>query len=437
LSTIATSRLRRSYVAAPDDRAGRWLLPALVFAAMAFNLVLCFANTRFLTVGNLHVIACEALIISIAFLASHRSLQPSHVLLLSGTMMFALALASIRVAFGLEASINIKIVRDLMIPIVFFLLGRQAKDAKSADFVVRVAAAVVLVLALFEYFFVEAFTQSFNVAKYYIARGTMEAREALQSADLFISGMRPAGHEGGRNLLPFLGDHRVSSLFLEPVSMGNFGIIVFLWGLVRSKFEHRLYVGLMTAGLVFIVLADSRFGAYFCLMSLVIVLLPASLATIAVGMLPLAALAVLLIVPFVVTGSYDPQHRYVDNGFMGRLMLSGQILGEFDALNWLGLEPLPRAAYDSGYSYILEGIGVIGVAAAWYLFMSLQGRSRQFQAFRNVAAMYYAVILCISNSPFTIKTASLLWFLIGVLAHEPERDRPAAAGAAARNRRRA
>jgi putative polymerase len=53
--------------------------------------------------------------------------------------------------------------------------------------------------------------------------------------------------------------------------------------------------------------------------------------------------------------------------------------------------------------------------------MTLRGRSAQFYAFRNVAAMYYAVILCISNSPFTIKTAALLWFLLGVLAHEPER----------------
>src|SRR5690606_9511460 len=162
------------------------------------------------------------------------------------------------------------------------------------------AAGIVLALALIEYFFVEAFTEYFNVASYYISRGTMEAREAMQSGDLFISGVRPAGIQGGRNLLPFLGDHRVSSVFLEPVSMGNFGIIVFFWGLVQSKFGGQLHLGLMARGLVFVIFADSRFGAYFCLMSVAFVFTPPRVAAAAIAILPLGVLAVLLFVPYLV-----------------------------------------------------------------------------------------------------------------------------------------
>jgi putative polymerase len=55
--------------------------------------------------------------------------------------------------------------------------------------------------------------------------------------------MRPEGFNGGRNLLPFLGNHRVSSIFLEPASAGNFGIIVFMWALVRSLMERRIFWG--------------------------------------------------------------------------------------------------------------------------------------------------------------------------------------------------
>ena len=65
-----------------------------------------------------------------------------------------------------------------------------------------------------------------------------------------------------------------------------------------------------------------------------------------------------------------------------------------------------------------------------YVFLSIPGPDRQFYTFRNLAAMYYGVMLCVSNSSFTIKTASLLWFLIGVLSHSrserPVGTRPAA-----------
>ncbi|HET9904362.1 MAG TPA: hypothetical protein VFQ27_11750 [Xanthobacteraceae bacterium] len=409
--------------AAPRPQRADWLPPSLVLAAMGFNLILCFLNGRFLPVSNLHVMAGEALILATALLAAYGTMRQEHLLLLSGTVVFALGLASLRVALGTEPSLNIKIVRDLAIPIVFFLVGLRVADIGRADRLVTLVAGLVLALALFEYFAVDVFTDYFNVARYYVARGTMDAQEALKAGDLFISGVRPAGAQGGRNLLPFLGDHRVSSVFLEPVSMGNFGLIVFTWGLVRSKFEGKLFLGVMGAGLACVVLSDSRFGAYFCLMSLVVVLLPAALARLAVALAPLAAIGVLLAVPYVVTGSYDPQHRYVDNGFVGRLVLSGQILAEFDWRNWLGLAPLPLSTFDSGYAYVLEGIGAVGVAAGWLVFQSLRGASTQFDTFRNVAAMYYAVLLSVSNSPFTIKTASLLWFLLGVLSRDPGRPK--------------
>jgi putative polymerase len=157
-------------------------------------------------------------------------------------------------------------------------------------------------------------------------------------------------------------------------------------------------------------------------------MLPQIYSTIGAGILPLAALALLAFIPFILTGSYDPQHRYIDNGFLGRLVLSGQILSEFDVWNWLGFKPPRMQAFDSGYAYIISGIGVIGLAIFWYVFLSIPGPDRQFYTFRNLAAMYYGVMLCVSNSSFTIKTASLLWFLIGVLSHsrseQPVAPRP-------------
>ena len=85
-----------------------------------------------------------------------------------------------------------------------------------------VATGIILVFALFEYFYLDAYLKVFSVTEYYVARGTLDALDpSLQWAHgLMLSGMRPP--EQGRELLPFLGDHRVSSLFLEPIGLGQF-----------------------------------------------------------------------------------------------------------------------------------------------------------------------------------------------------------------------
>jgi putative polymerase len=420
MTTIATARGRNPNLSWADlnDSISPWMPLALILAAMSFQMALCWANTNVTAVGNLHVIVAEAIVITVAFAVSYRLVSHTHVFLLGGLALYALALGSIRFVFGMDDSLDIKVVRDLIIPVVFFLLGMRGNDAKNADFVVRVSVSIVLIFALFEYFWVDEFTRFFNVAQYYMARGSMEARQALQSGELFVSGVRPAGIEGGRNLLPFLGDHRVSSVFLEPISAGNFGMIVVLWALVRSKFENKIYFGLLLAGLSVIVLADSRFGAIFCALCLVAVMLPQSYVTIGIATVAPLALICLIVLPGLVTGSYDPQHRYVDNGFVGRMVLASQILDELDVWGWLGLKPTRQPAFDSGYAYVISGIGVIGAAVLWYVVLSIRGSSRQFQMLRNLGVLYYGVILCISNSPFTIKTAALLWFLLGTLWHQ-------------------
>ena len=60
---------------------------------------------------------------------------------------------------------------------------------------------------------------------------------------------------------------------------------------------------------------------------------------------------------------------------------------------------------DAGYAYVLSNAGIIGFAALWILFMSLEGSNRYFYAFRNVIAVYLAALFCISASQFTISSA--------------------------------
>lgn len=388
-----------------------WLQPQTlaVCIAMLFNAGLCFVNTMAGGVGNSAVIGCEIVIIFAVLIYVFPTITYPRFLVIGVAILFLMALAVARAL--LSGGVDIKPVRDLLIPIAFFLLGAAAPDLRRADRIVRTVVAIVIAVGAFEYFFPDLFTRLFNVAGFYVERGTMAVTQAQQSSDLFVSGMRPEGASGGRGLFPILGNHRVSSIFLEPISAGNFGIVVFIWALTRSLMERHIFWGLFICAGVIIVMADSRFGANFCALALILALLPAVIRKTLVAMLPAMAILALLVLPDLLSARYG-----IDNGFIGRIILSGSILDKFTSLNWLGLNTPEFVTSDSGYAYALGGFGLVGIALFWTMLMLLRGQSGSFYLIRDLGAAYFAVLLCISNSPFTIKTGALLWLLIGVVS---------------------
>jgi putative polymerase len=111
------------------------------------------------------------------------------------------------------------------------------------------------------------------------------------------------------------------------------------------------------------------------------------------------------------------------------MLSSGRLLLQFYWANWLGLRDIKWQGFDSGYAYLIARIGVLGFAALWAALFSIPCENAQARLHRQLIALYLSAILCISYSPLTIKTASLLWFLFG--ATVPDAARRARAEAAA------
>jgi putative polymerase len=288
-------------------------------------------------------------------------------------------------------------------------LGIRYPNLEVADRIVVCLAIITAAIGLFEYFFVETYLTYFNIIKYYILRGSIEvSRLEILSTNLFVSGLRPQGE--GRMLLPELGSHRVSSLFLEPVSPGNFGVILFAWALVRSQSRKTIYVGLFAMAAFIIVMADSRLGVGLSALLLGIALLPIRFATLLTRVLPAVAVIGLI------AAAYLFPETAADNSLSGRLIASGRALSSFEIPNWLGFREAVPGTLDSGYAYVIGAAGIFGFAGFWYFFTTLTSRNPSFDKFRVLSACYFGLTLCISYSPFTIKTAGLLWFLLGALA---------------------
>jgi hypothetical protein len=53
------------------------------------------------------------------------------------------------------------------------------------------------------------------------------------------------------------------------------------------------------------------------------------------------------------------------------------------------------------------------------MFLAIPAPGREAQIFKAGAAYYIVLGLCVSDSILTIKTGSLLWFVVGVLSTRP------------------
>lgn len=373
----------------------RHLAAVTIFAALTFNLGLCFINTRAFTTTDSIVMMAEMMIIGGVFLAA-LSRRIDFFLLLVAYISYMLLL------FAMRGQIDLKGLRDILIPIAFYFMGVNVKSPRLGDALVMMAVVLMLVFGLFEYLLLETYLDNFNVLGYFIARGSVDpALTYGATRGLFISGMRPEP----RTLLPFLGQHRVSSIMLEPVSAGNIGAICFGWALFRDSMRWRYIV--MGAALAIVIMADSRFGFLTCI--LMALILPVYRWIPRTAWLVLPFLLLSIIAGFGLATGTDGGA----NDVIGRLKVTAALLTQLDFAVVLGIQTTAQFTADSGLAYTLTKFGLFGFIALWAVLTFAPLADRRAWAFHSMVMIYLLMLMLISNSFYSIKTGALLWFLLG------------------------
>lgn len=379
--------------------------PILTLTAVLYNCLLCFANTTLYAISPAVVISAEVVLIGSALaMVWYRSLTLNAILVTLAAYFYTVMMV--------RSQFDPKILRDVLIPIAFFFLGCHFGTLRLADRLIALLIIVAFVDALFEWLEPTVYSHYFDVARYYIDRGT-----AGQEGHQFFGGFFNSARFQNRTLLPFLGDHRVSGIFLEAPSVGNFGGIAFAWILLRPK-RPWSFILKTIAVVAIVVLADARFGLYFCFFVAAVYpfsrLIPRTVLFIG----PFAAMIALV----AYASAKGPQ--VFDNDMVGRFLYAGQILSKIYAPQVFGLGASDISTgtsfasdpvNDSAYTYVLVEIGILGAAALWALFVYSPVANKSAWRFKIVVAFYYILILTIAASAFTIKTAALLWFLYGTL----------------------
>jgi len=390
-----------------DDR----MIIAIVIATVVYQAVLCLLNTYGLSASRALLGLAEAVILTACLPFIARRLLPGVIIVIAicGAMFCLQAFAS--------ASLNIKTFRDLAIPLCYFWLGCNIGRIDLASRALTYAIWVVLFMGAFELFFLDQYTNVFNIFSYYVNTGNLEPVPNFINSKLQLNGTRPEGI--GRTLLPeLLGAHRVSSVFLEPVSLGNFATICAAWGLSLNNGELRKTLFFVTLAIVMIVISDSRFALTTVSLMVIMRLAISGKALYLPLVAPFVTIALLLVL-----GAEGG--RFLEDSFHGRLALSGQALHEF-TLSTLFATVKAKPYADMGYAHLISAFGLPIALLLWFSLWLLPMPDEQSQRFRSLAAIYIVLILCVSGySLYALKTSGVLWFLMGCCLKNPA-PKPAA-----------
>lgn len=382
------------------------LVLGIMVAAVTYQALLCLINTQIFSVSRALVGVAEAMILAACLPLLMRRLLPGVIIILTlmGALLCLLTLIS--------GEIEIKAFRDLLIPLAFFWLGCNIGRPDLADRALTYAFSIVLFMGLFEFFLLDLYTEFFNIFGYYVNIGNLQViTEYVRDSKLQMNGIRPEGI--GRTLFPgLLGSHRVSSVFLEPVSLGNFASITAAWGLSRDKAEWRKGFFFVFAAFILIVLADSRFAMMSVSLMVVMRLVLSGGGLYLAILAPFGAIALVLLTGTLIT-------ERIGDTFLGRLAISGWALAEFDVATLLGAGPGENFA-DMGYAYVISTFSLPLCLLLWFSLWLLKIPDERGRRFRAFVSVYIALILCVSGtSLFAFKTAAMLWFLVGCTLRNP------------------
>lgn len=386
------------------DRLAHQLVFWLLISTLMYQCALCLINTHAFAIHTSTVALAEFLIYAGCLLVLLRNvkLELMAIATLIAAYLFLLAL--------MRGALDIKGFRDIVIVLLFYWMGRTMGDVRMANRLLKIAVLIVLAVGFFELLFLDLYSRVFNVFSYYVNQGGLSGvKNWAEGSSLALNGMRPAGI--GRTILPaLLGSHRVSSIFLEPVSLGNFAVIVAAWGLSKERAEWRQMLFFVVASLIMITLADSRYGM-LTVTALVVMrgLFVGRMHMMAI-LLPALCMAMLLGMALMING------MHADN-IIGRLYLTGTTLLGFGVGEILGIQGYDRNFGDMGYAVILTRFGLLFFIVLWSSLWMIRMQDQRGVRFRAYIALYISLILAISGtSLMALKTAGLLWFLLGCCA---------------------
>jgi putative polymerase len=413
--SASSSRATASGAAAADEGAAagpevprlRRAALATLWLALLFNIALSWVNANVVAINGGVVTGVQGLVMALALavgMVARRGGWRRWTVLLGGVVVLWLLLSALR------QSIELKFLGDAVLIPAFALLGTCLGRRDLIRWLVT-AQLVISGIAIWELAQPASYAGAFNVTAYYVNTRGIEAETFWSGEDegLFLNVERP----NGRNLLANSGLNRATSVFLEPVSLGNWTIVVLivlvaLWG----QMGWGTRATLVLSDLLLVVACDGRFA----LVCAVGILLGVPFGRWAPRLWPLVYLPVLVATLFALKGA-ELLPRGGDT-FAGRLRKGVDYLGRLEVADLFGGQSSAGiyANADAGWAYLIQSQSLFGFLGFWLLIVLMaRERTPDLRGFVNATAIYVALCMPISYSFLSIKTVAPIFALYGCL----------------------
>lgn len=373
----------------------------ILWACALFNLALCFLDTHALRVSSIHVILAEAAILGAALLLPiiRTARAPGRMDALLIVLFASWLLLSIA-----RQSVDPKFFRDVAIIPVFVLLG-LVSTGNCLHRQIFWLHMLILGGAIWEAFSPGSFVRVFAVADYFNSTRGTDSSEWWVDSGFYISAVRPES----RFLIEGLPLHRLSSIFLEPVSLGNYVVVATVWlaGFWR-EIPARMRLPGAIATVLLLIGSDSRMATLTCLAILLALPFRRQIPSLA----PLLTAPLVLLTLFLAVWLLDLQTG-LDN-FEGRIAHAANVFRAFSVENYLGLSTdLMKQSEDAGFAYIVMTQSIFVAVLIWVSLFLRRNATPEARFVHLAIALYVSLNLTVSWSLFSIKTAALLWVLLG------------------------
>jgi len=374
---------------------------ALLAATVLFNPLLAWVNSHVAQMSGSIVSVMQGGIVISALLMG--LFQPI-ALAARWWVLAALLVMVVLLTSAIRAQFNPKILGDVLLIPAFILLGTALRTDLFRRSILVMQACILLV-GIWELARPDQYGAFFNVVDYYVNTRGYDANAFWAGGSLFLSSERP----GGRLLLNGFGFHRGSSLFLEPVSLGNWAVVATIFtAACWRELSRWCRIFMVASTFALLVICDGRLAMtvilLFCLYLPLCRYLPdrwsAVYLPVMLGLLWLGdALGLLML-----------------NGdnFAGRLGIGLHALGTMDATALLGVNPEFARLDDAGWADFIQSQSVL-IALGLWLTLSLTGfgTAPGDRMAKHGIMLFLILCLPISNSLLSIKTAALMWALYG------------------------
>ena len=401
-------------IATPARSDLRAAMVLLCLLAVIYNAALAVINSSLVPLSQLHVIGAEFAILSLAlaWIVWSKSLP-------NDTKAFAfLAFFGVNAILVslLSQSLYLDMIRNASVIAIFLMIGFRA-DWRTIDLVFRCSAILIGLVLLLEILSLETYAQIFAPADYYWRTRGIGA-SATDEAGLFRNAL---GWADRFSIIRII-EHRASSLYLEQVSLGNFSIVlaIFLcssWEKIPTN--QRIFYILLVA--LIVITTASRLALALTIIAPLIRWLGPKLGS---WLSLLAMPATLGLVALIVA----TQPTTKEDNLVGRLNYTIQNLVDTTPTSALGFNADKAAEFaDSGYVFLIYGTSVFGLIAFWFFVSFLmQSSSDAGRRCALYTSLYIFACLAVSGtSVFSIKTAALLWLLVGFCHRLSDQQRSA------------